>query len=66
MAPYPSIDPALCNQCGGCVEVAPQVFAVNPATGMIEVVALPSYPREEVAEAIRYCPKGCISWELCR
>jgi ferredoxin len=46
----------------GCVEVCPEVFQQNDA-GFIQVVELDVYPREEVDEAIKYCPEDCISWE---
>lgn len=63
MPQYPSIDPGLCSDCGGCVEIAPRVFRYNPATGLMEVIELAEYPRALVDEAIKNCPEDCIVWE---
>lgn len=59
----PVIDPGLCSYCRGCVEIAPEVFRFNDQTGLMEVVELPAYPQEQVAEAISFCPEDCIVWE---
>jgi len=59
----PYIDLGLCTDCRGCVEIAPQVFRHNPATGLMEVVELDDYPIELVDEAIKNCPEDCIFWE---
>ena len=58
----PVVDIGTCTLCMGCVEVCPEVFQYSDA-GYIEVVELESYPDEAVAEAIKYCPEDCISWE---
>ena len=58
----PVVDIGRCTLCGGCVEVAPQVFRLNGALGFIEVVDLEVYPVEDVDEAIRLCPEDCIAW----
>jgi len=58
----PVVDIGKCTLCGGCVEVAPQVFRLNSALGFIEVVDLDEYPVEDVDEAIRLCPVDCIEW----
>jgi ferredoxin len=63
MKKYPSIELGLCSYCMGCVEVAPQVFRYNPDTGLMEVIALASYPIDLVEEAIKNCPEDCIEWE---
>ena len=59
---YPTIDLSTCIRCEVCVEVCPSVFKINDA-GWIEVVDLDDYPEYEVNEAIKNCPKDCISWE---
>lgn len=59
----PAIDLWLCSRCGGCIEIAPEVFRLNSETGAIEVIDLPDYPVDKVDEAIMYCPEDCISWE---
>lgn len=60
---YPSIDLGLCSYCSGCIEIAPQVFRHNSATGLMEVIELAEYPVDLVDEAIKNCPEDCISWE---
>ncbi len=60
--PVPAVDIGLCTMCMGCVEVAPEVFAVSDS-GFIQVLELETYPREKVNEAIKYCPEDAISWE---
>ncbi len=58
----PVVDLSDCSLCGGCIDVSPSVFRMNEV-GYIEVIDLPSYPEEEVDEAIKYCPEDCILWE---
>ena len=43
--------------------MCPSVFQVNPLSGDIEVAVLDQYPEDEVNEAIRDCPRDCITWE---
>jgi len=62
MARVPALELSRCTVCEACLEVCPEIFAMNPA-GYIEVADLPSYPEECVEEAIKYCPAACISWE---
>ncbi len=59
----PVIDSWDCSKCEGCISLCPSVFRVNELSGDIEVVELDFYPEEEIMEAIRDCPKDCISWE---
>lgn len=63
MKKYPTIDLGLCNECMGCVEVAPHIFRYNEWLGYVEVLELDEYPQEDVAEAIKNCPEDCIFWE---
>jgi ferredoxin len=58
----PMVDIGRCTLCGGCVEVAPDVFRYNSDVGYIEVLELENYPDEEVDEAIKICPVDCIEW----
>lgn len=60
---FPSIDLGRCSECLGCIEVAPNVFRYNSATGKMEVIDLDNYQRDVVEEAMKNCPKDCISWE---
>lgn len=59
----PAIDLGACSRCGGCIEVAPDIFRFNEAFGYLEVCTLDSYDREHVDEAIKNCPEDCIEWE---
>lgn len=59
---YPIIDLHYCSDCRGCVEVAPNVFRFNAATGVMEVIDCADYPVEQVDEAIKNCPRDCICW----
>ena len=63
MKRYPSIDLGRCNECMGCVEVAPQIFRYNKVIGYMEVIELDEYSQEDVEEAMKNCPEDCISWE---
>ena len=58
----PCIDLNECNLCESCIAVCPAVFFINGA-GMVEMVEMDRYPEEDVNEAIKYCPEGCIFWE---
>jgi ferredoxin len=57
----PDIDLSRCTACGGCIELCPDVFKLNPA-GYMEVISLDEYPEDRIDEAIRNCPEDCISW----
>ncbi len=59
----PTIDLGACSRCGGCIEVAPDIFRFNEAFGYLEVCDLDLYDRERVDEAIKNCPEDCIEWE---
>lgn len=59
----PVIDLSACTDCESCLEVCPEIFKRNQATGLIEVADLPDYSEEKVQEAIALCPAECISWE---
>ena len=63
MARVPVVDLGECVECGGCVEVCPEVFCHNEAMGYIEVIECDNYPEFEVQDAINFCPTGCICWE---
>ncbi|RLC17675.1 MAG: ferredoxin [Deltaproteobacteria bacterium] len=58
----PVVDLGCCNLCEICIELAPQAFQINDA-GFVEVLYLDSYLDEEIHEAVKNCPKDCISWE---
>ncbi|MFH2090735.1 MAG: ferredoxin [Pseudomonadota bacterium] len=58
----PMVDIGCCILCGICAELAPHAFAVNDA-GYVEVLALDDYSDEDIHEAIKNCPKDCITQE---
>lgn len=58
----PVVELSDCTVCGGCLDACPSVFKLNEA-GYIEVIELDEHPREEVDDAIKYCPEDCIYWE---
>ena len=60
---HPVVDIGVCNLCGGCIEVCPEVFILNENTGFVEVVDRESYPEDDVDESIKNCPLDCINWE---
>lgn len=60
----PAVDIGDCTLCMGCVEVCPEVFSLNEATGYIDVCDLDHYPEDCVQEAIKYCPEDVISWQV--
>ena len=65
MAKYkrPTIDLSSCSKCGGCIEVAPDIFRVSASGGYIEICDLDYYDKDRVQEAMKFCPENCIHWE---
>ncbi|MBM9519875.1 ferredoxin [Desulforhopalus vacuolatus] len=61
---FPVIDSADCNLCQGCVDVEPDVFYYDENSGRIVVQELAEYPVAQVDEAIKNCPRDCISWDI--
>ena len=59
---FPVIDIGRCSRCQGCISVVPEVFFFNENTGNMDVFHFESYPVELVEEAMKNCPKDCISW----
>lgn len=58
----PVIDIGACILCEICTELAPQAFAINDA-GFVEVLHLDDYSDQTIHEAVKNCPKDCITWE---
>ena len=62
--PAPVINLEYCIMCEICVELAPDVFQINDM-GYVEVLPSADEPSpaisESVHEAIKNCPKDCIS-----
>jgi ferredoxin len=59
----PVIDRAECTDCESCISLLPDIFKRNPETGCIEVVELPDYPENEIAQVMSMCPGDCIAWQ---
>ena len=58
----PAIDMGECILCEVCVDLAPHAFQLNDL-GFVEVLPLDDYSDPDIHEAIKNCPKDCISWE---
>lgn len=58
---YPVVELGDCVLCGICEELCPSVFHISDL-GYVQVNDLTVYPEAEVDEAIKNCPKDCISW----
>lgn len=58
----PVVDLSCCTLCEICVDVAPHAFTINGAD-FVEVLPLDDYSDEDIHEAIKNCPKDCITWE---
>jgi ferredoxin len=59
----PVIDRSECTDCESCISLLPGIFKRNPETGCIEVVELPDYPENEIAQVMSMCPGDCIAWQ---
>lgn len=58
----PVIDLGACILCEICVELAPQAFEISDS-GFVQVRELDDYGDETIHEAVKNCPKDCITWE---
>ena len=56
----PQLDISCCILCEICTDLAPHAFAINDA-GFVEVLPLADYSDETILEAIKNCPKDCIT-----
>ena len=59
----PVVDLSRCSKCGGCMEVAPDIFRFSEGGGFVEVCELDHYDVDKVEEAMKYCPENCIHWQ---
>ena len=59
----PTVDLTTCSRCGGCIELAPDIFRYSESGGYIEVCDLDYYDEALVDEAIKFCPEDAICWE---
>ena len=59
------IDLGVCIECGGCIDLAPDIFYFNESAGIMEVIdSIDNIDIELVEEAMKNCPKKCIFWEI--
>lgn len=58
----PAVDLGACILCEICVELAPHAFEISDS-GYVQVRLLDDYQDEDIHEAVKNCPKDCISWE---
>ncbi len=57
------IDQDECMGCESCVEICPEVFAMDKDAEVAYVIQEEGGPEEKIQEAIDSCPNECISWE---
>ena len=57
------IDTYLCNGCGTCIEMCPDVFRFDEATDKATLVVAEPLITEEVRMAAAFCPEKCIEIE---
>ncbi len=62
LSSIPVVELSDCILCEICVELAPHAFVVNDA-GFVEIRPLDDYSDEDIHEAVKNCPKDCITWE---
>ncbi|MCA1793753.1 MAG: ferredoxin [Desulfotignum sp.] len=58
----PAIDLGTCILCEICVELAPNAFEISDS-GFVQVLPLDNYMDDDIHEAMKNCPKDCITWE---
>ena len=63
MAKKVVIDADECVACGTCVEICPEVFAMEDDADAAEVTQETGGPEDLIQEAIDSCPVQCITWE---
>lgn len=57
------IDVYECNGCGSCVEICPEVFAMNDEGDKAVLLDPEAEVTEKVEEAAAYCAQKCIYFE---
>lgn len=55
-----TIDTYLCNGCGTCIEMCPEVFRLDETTGKAALVSAEPVVTDDVYQAAAYCPEKCI------
>ena len=54
------IDTYLCNGCGTCIEMCPEVFRFDEVSGKAELVTPDPLVTDDVYLTAAYCPEKCI------
>jgi len=62
MAETVYIDQDECIACESCVEICPEVFAMDEDADKAYVLNAEGAPRDEIQEAVDACPVQCIHW----
>ncbi|HID02289.1 MAG TPA: ferredoxin [Desulfobacterales bacterium] len=57
------IDVYECNGCGSCVEICPEVFAMDEDGEKAYLIDFDAEVTEKVEEAAAYCAQKCIYFE---
>ncbi len=57
-----TIDQLACSECGTCVELCPEAFGLDEHGGIV-VLQPDSLSREELNQAVAWCPEQCIQIE---
>ena len=57
------IEKSECTACGTCVEICPEVFALEDGAEAATIIQPTGGPEDSIQEAIDSCPTSCISWE---
>ena len=57
------IDTGECLGCESCVELCPEIFAMNENNEKAEVILPEGGSTECIEEAMATCPAECIHWE---
>lgn len=57
------IDVYECNGCGSCVEICPEVFAMDEAGEKASLIDPDAEVTDKVEEAAAYCAQKCIYFE---
>lgn len=58
-----SIEEDECIGCESCVEICPEVFEFDEASGKAKVIKPEGGPEDLIEEAVETCPVECIYWE---
>ena len=57
------IDVYECNGCGSCVEICPEVFAMNDEGDKAVLLDSEAAVTDKVEEAAAYCAQKCIAFD---